>query len=92
MSVLEGHTGAVASVSYSSAGHVIASMSTDKSVRLWHSDTCEMIAIIPGSGSNSWVPGLAFHPRRAILATLGEPDTVIRLWDLDLTALLGGVP
>ena len=36
-------------------------------------------------------PGsLAFHPKsETILATLGMEDTIIRIWDLDLTTLLG---
>jgi GTPase SAR1 family protein len=35
---------------------------------------------------------LAFHPNSPILATLGEEDTVIRIWDLDIATLLGTVP
>jgi GTPase SAR1 family protein len=39
-----------------------------------------------------WDPSLAFHPNSPILATLGENDTVIRIWDLDLSTLLGNAP
>jgi small GTP-binding protein len=32
---------------------------------------------------------LAFHPHHPRLATLGEKDTVIRIWDIDMDVLLG---
>ncbi len=36
---------------------------------------------------------LAFHPRKAnVLATLGEAETVIRIWDLNFDVILGVVP
>ena len=34
-------------------------------------------------------PSLAFHPRLPVLATLGEQDTIIRIWELDEALLLG---
>jgi small GTP-binding protein len=37
-----------------------------------------------------FVPGdLAFHPRLPVLATFGEEDTIIRIWELDEAVLLG---
>src|SRR5213078_3578089 len=33
--------------------------------------------------------GLSFHPNVPILATLGEKDQVIRIWNLDVATLLG---
>jgi small GTP-binding protein len=33
--------------------------------------------------------GIAFHPHLPILATLGENDTIIRIWELDEDVLLG---
>ncbi len=41
------------------------------------------------SSSDVWVTGLAFHPHRPLLATLGEDDEIIRIWELDETVLLG---
>jgi len=35
---------------------------------------------------------LAFHPKEPVLATLGEDERVIRIWDLDLAVFLGAVP
>ena len=42
--------------------------------------------------SGWWGVGLASHPEAPVLATLGEEDTVIRIWDLDVKALLGAAP
>lgn len=36
-----------------------------------------------------WPPGIAFHPHLPVLATLGEKDTIIRIWELDEAELLG---
>ncbi|HEY6188106.1 MAG TPA: TIR domain-containing protein [Pyrinomonadaceae bacterium] len=37
----------------------------------------------------AWAASLAFHPRLSVLATLGEKDTIIRIWELDEALLLG---
>ncbi|HEY7403305.1 MAG TPA: TIR domain-containing protein [Candidatus Angelobacter sp.] len=37
---------------------------------------------------NKWLGGLAFNPVKPILATLGERNTVIRIWDVDVDLLL----
>lgn len=89
---LEGHTNSINDVSYSWDGRLLASKSWDNTVRLWRSDTLETIAILKESSSTGWPPGLAFHPKLPILATLGEKDTVIRIWDLDIDVLLGAEP
>ncbi|MET0625769.1 MAG: TIR domain-containing protein [Pyrinomonadaceae bacterium] len=45
------------------------------------------------STTNPYVlPGIAFHPKKNILATLGEDDGVIRIWELDADLLLGSEP
>jgi small GTP-binding protein len=41
------------------------------------------------SASGLLLSGLAFHPRLPVLATLGEEDTIIRIWELNETLLLG---
>jgi len=91
--VLEGHTGPVACISYSASDSLLASKSLDGTVRFWRCDTWETVAIIdePSESLNLWA-GLAFHPVGPILASLGEGDTVIRIWDLDLVTLLDAVP
>jgi small GTP-binding protein len=85
---LEGHTGYVKSISFSFNGHLLASKSHDGTVRLWRCDTGENVAVLDEPSSASLLPGLAFHPKAPVLATLGEEDTVIRIWDLDVDVML----
>ena len=84
---LEGHTDVVTSLSFSSDGRLLASKSRDGTVRLWRTDSWQTIAIIEEPASGKATPGIAFHPTDPVLATLGEEDTVIRVWDLDIATL-----
>ncbi|MCG8366784.1 MAG: TIR domain-containing protein [Pseudanabaenales cyanobacterium] len=81
--VLEGHTGPVNSVSFLAKDRFIASKSADNTVRIWRCDTWEPVAIIAESTSNVWPFNLACHPTEPILATLGEDDTAIRIWEIE---------
>src|SRR5438132_637397 len=84
-SILEGHTSYVKSVSLSYDGLFLASKSFDGTVRLWRTGTWETVAILEEPASDYWPPSLAFHPNAPVLATLGEGNTVIRIWDLDIS-------
>lgn len=84
----EGHTAAVTDIAFSFNGELLASKSADGTVRLWRFDTGENVAVLDEPASIFWTPGLAFHPKAPVLATLGEQDTVIRIWDLDFEAIL----
>lgn len=90
--VLESHTSKVFSVSFSFDGRLLASKSRDGSTRIWRCDTWEPIAILDKYASFQHGTCLAFHPKAPILATLGEQDTVIYIWDLDLATLLSITP
>jgi small GTP-binding protein len=90
--VLEGHGDIVTSVFFSHDGHLLASKANDDTVRLWRRDTWEQVAELPEPSTPGRLFGLAFHPYLPVLATLGERNTVIRIWDLDLATLLGEVP
>jgi small GTP-binding protein len=92
ISTLEGHTSAITCVSFSYDGRFLASKSRDDTVRLWRCDTWETVAVLREPHSDNVTSSLAFHPKAPTLATLGEGDTVIRIWDLDSPILLGAVP
>ncbi len=92
MGVLEGHTDSVACISFSSDGRLLASKSLDDTVLLWRCDTWEPVAVLGEPATRYVFPGLAFHPQAPVLATLGERDRVIRIWDLDYSILLGIEP
>src|SRR5271157_20387 len=90
---LEGHAGSITGVAFSADSHLLASKSKDNTVRLWRTDCWETVAILDEVDSAWWGwAGLAFHPKRPILATLGEGDRVIRIWELDVDAILGHPP
>jgi WD40 repeat protein/class 3 adenylate cyclase len=98
---LEGHTGEVTALSFTADQRLLATRSYDRdgSIRLWRTDTWECFATIPGLAATAWPAGLAFHPKRPLLAVVGsDPDTpehdrdrVIHIWELDLAVLLGHV-
>ena len=72
--ILEGHTASVMSVDFSFNGYLLASKSQDNTVRLWRCDTWENVAVLDESASDYWMPGLTFHPKASVLATLGAPE------------------
>ena len=71
-------------------GRLLASRSRDNTAKLWHCDTWETVCTIHESGNagNFWA-GLAFCPTEYTVATVGELDSVIHVWGLDLSILLG---
>lgn len=89
LQVLEGHAEGVTCLAFSGYDRWLVSRSVDNTVRLWRCDTWECVAVLEEPTSNNWPPGLAFHPHLPVLATLGERDTVIRIWELDEAFLLG---
>jgi WD40 repeat protein len=102
--ILEGHSSFVNCVSFSADNLFLASKSNDGTVRIWRCDTWETAVVLeePASGpwfsemelfsdelTRRWPSGIAFHPERFSLATLGGNETLVRIWELDLAELLG---
>lgn len=92
LDTFEGHTGPVVCIAFSRDGRLLASKSLDGSVLLHRPNSGEIVAKLnEPSLSYGWYSGITFHPDAPLLATLGERDTIIRLWRLDLGSLLGDV-
>ncbi len=99
LQVLEGHPGYVSCVAFSADGQWLASKdssysisgvdSADNTIRLWRCDNWSCVAILDEPSSSGWFRGIAFHPRLPVLATLGENNHIIRIWELDEALLLG---
>jgi WD40 repeat protein len=91
--VLTEHKSPITSTSFSFDGRLLASKSADNTVRLWRCDIWKTAAVLeePASSVISPSPGLAFHPNESVLATLGERDRVVRIWNINQSAVFGGV-
>ena len=85
--ILEAHTSTISSISYSNDGDLLVSKSSDGTVRISRTDMWLEVAKLHEISSNL-SSGLAFHPHLPRLATLGEEDAIIRIWDLDMDVLL----
>jgi small GTP-binding protein len=75
---LEGHTDAVTCVGFHADGKLLATRgrSGDSTIRLWHTETGACVAKFSESTGQYWMPGLAFHPHRTLLAAVGsDPGT-----------------
>lgn len=80
--MLPGHTYWAASLAFSPDGEWLASGSYDRTIRLWHWRTGELIHLL--HGHTEWVWSVAFHPQPTAtqqwLASCGSDNTV-RLWE-----------
>jgi small GTP-binding protein len=90
--ILEGHVGTVSCITFSANGRWLASkgIGSDSTIRLWRCDTWACVGVLQEPADYTHrSDGLAFHPCLPVLATLGEQDTIIRIWELDEAFLLG---
>ncbi|MGW7403099.1 nSTAND1 domain-containing NTPase [Streptomyces sp. NPDC054833] len=80
---LLGHTGAVYLTTFSPNGHVLATASYDRTVRLWDvtDPTRPKPLGKPLTGHTSWVSTAVFSPDGHTLASASDDGTV-RLWDV----------
>ncbi|KAG6851276.1 protein with putative role during mitosis [Arthromyces matolae] len=61
------------------AGLYIASGARDKTIKLWDTQTGQMLRNLPGH--DNWVRALAFHPSGKYLLSASD-DKTIRIWEL----------
>ncbi len=88
-SILEGHSNWVKHVSYSADGTLLASKgNADSNIRIWRADTISPLVSFSETSSDGVPSGIEFSPSECHLATLGEGDRSLRIWDLDKKLLL----
>ncbi|UQA57567.1 metallophosphoesterase [Polyangium aurulentum] len=90
---IEGHTHVVVGVAFSADGRLLASKSYDSTIALHRTDTWERVARILEPMPLLGRAGIAFAPGgRSMLATTGAGDRGVRLWSIDVDALLRAPP
>lgn len=90
----EGHESTIDEIAVSCHGDLVATASSDHTIRLWRTDTWEEVARLPayrGLDASPWL-GVAFHPSEPVLATVGLDGNSVQLWHIDLALLLGRAP
>ena len=85
---LEGHRDWVRGVSFSFDGRLLASIADDGRVLMFRTDVWEQVAEFHVSRSALAPWFLAFSPTRNVLATAASRFSSVRLWDIDVDALL----
>jgi small GTP-binding protein len=96
---LEGHTRYIRAISFSADGRLLVSKCDDSTVRLWNLEENSSLTIAELSfdrkhfGTGSSKPGgTAFHPSLPVLATLGNADKGVRIWNVSLRDLSPATP
>ncbi|WP_339385303.1 WD40 repeat domain-containing protein [Aetokthonos hydrillicola] len=76
---LQGHTGWVSSVAFSPDGTMLASASSDQTLKLW--DVLQGKCLKTLLGHTRWISSVAFSPDETTLASCSG-DSTLRLWNI----------
>lgn len=87
--VLKGHQKRVSALSYSPNADVLASVSNDRSIKLWDTKTGELKQTLKRSNDSKWgiemIDALKYSPNGQVLASSGKH--AINLWDVNTGVL-----
>ena len=88
--VLEAHTDAVQGVDISANGDFLATTGIDNQTIIWRTEDWTEICVLEQNCSRkSKFRSVAFHPTLPILASLGEDDRTVFIWEIESDKLLG---
>src|ERR1700704_1469144 len=86
--ILSGHADCVRSVAFSPDGHRIVSSSDDETIRVWDTETGEVV-LGPLQGHRGYVRSVAFSPDGHRIVS-GSDDRTLRVWDAEKGAVVVG--
>lgn len=89
LSLLTGHTDSVRSVEYSADGKILASGSSDGTIRLWDPQTTKNIAVL--TEHQNEVTDIVISGDSQTLVSVGVDEKVIRLWNLNTHKLIANI-
>ena len=78
--ILRGHSDRILSVAFSPNGQILASGSSDRTIKLWNPRTGKSLKTL--QGHRSWVWEIAISPDSKLLAS-GSYDHTVKIWDIE---------